>query len=241
MTLAHPMAVLPLGRLGLPTTALVVGSMVPDIPLFLDWSDGYEATHSLLGVLVVDVVLTALVVWLWYAAIRDALVDLAPAPVRARLVERARLTTREWLRVPVAGCLGAASHLLWDSFTHPGRWGPRNIEWLRTEHEGLLGLKWMQYSSSAVGLVVVAWVAVSYLRSLDPLPDTRDRAILSPLVLPAVVGVSGLVGLVSAARRAPDGLHAMAFDGVVNSLVTAVVLGAVACAAWQVVGRLRTA
>jgi len=241
MTLAHPMAVLPLGRLGLPMTALVVGSMVPDIPLFLDWPDGYEATHSMLGVLVIDVVLTVLVVWLWYAAIRDALVDLAPARVRGRLVERVRLTTREWQRVPFAGCLGAASHLFWDSFTHPGRWGPRNIEWLRTEHGGLLGLKWMQYSSGAVGLAVVVWVAVSYLPSLEPLPDTRDRAILSPLVLPAVVLLSGLVGLVSAALRATDGVPAMAFDGVVNSLITAVVLGALACAGWQVVGRLRTA
>ncbi|RHW25669.1 DUF4184 family protein [Nocardioides immobilis] len=64
MTLAHPAAVLPLGRLGLPMTALVAGSVVPDIPLFLWWVRGYELTHSLVGILVVDVVLAVGVVLL---------------------------------------------------------------------------------------------------------------------------------------------------------------------------------
>jgi hypothetical protein len=38
-----------------------------------------------------------------------------------------------------------ATHVFWDAFTHPGRWGPVHIEWLRTEHSGLLGLMWLQY------------------------------------------------------------------------------------------------
>jgi hypothetical protein len=34
LTLSHPAAALPLRRLGLPTAALVAGSMAPDVPLF---------------------------------------------------------------------------------------------------------------------------------------------------------------------------------------------------------------
>jgi hypothetical protein len=46
MTLAHPVAVLPLRRFGLPMAAMVIGSMVPDVPLFLRWSSGYQVSHS---------------------------------------------------------------------------------------------------------------------------------------------------------------------------------------------------
>ena len=37
-----------------------------------------------------------------------------------------------------------------------------------------------------------------------------------------------------------NGLHAMAFDGVVNSVIAVVALGLVARAAWQLVSRRRT-
>jgi len=238
MTLAHPAAILPLRRLGLPVTALAAGSMVPDIPLFLGWVRGYEVTHSVVGILVVDVVLTAGVVLLWFHLVRDALVDMAPEHVRSRLPARVRPTRRELLLVPVAGSVGAATHLLWDSFTHPGRWGPRHIEWLRTEHGGLLGLKWIQYASGVLGLVVVVWAVVRYVQSLTPLADDRGPSLLPPVVLPAVVMVSGLVGVTTAAIKVPSGFHAMAFHGVINSLIAAAALGLLASGAWQVAGHL---
>ena len=60
LTLSHPAAVLPLRGLDLPVTALVAGSMVPDVPLFLGWTRGYEVTHRLLGVVTVDPILATL-------------------------------------------------------------------------------------------------------------------------------------------------------------------------------------
>ena len=226
MTLAHPAAIIPLRRLGLPVSALAAGSMVPDIPLFLGWVDGYDVTHSLVGITVVDVALTVAVLLVWFSFVRDAVVDMAPASIRSRLAERARLTGRQWLLVPVAGCIGAASHLLWDSFTHPGRWGPRHIDWLWTEHAGLVGLRWAQYISGVVGLAVVTWAVVDHLRSLDPVPDARRPPVLPSAVLPAVVALAGLVGLVSAIRSVPQGFHPMAFNGVVDGLITLVAVGA---------------
>ncbi|WP_246383246.1 DUF4184 family protein [Nocardioides stalactiti] len=239
MTLAHPAAVLPLGRTGLPMTALAVGSMVPDIPLFLGWVHGYDVTHSLLGILVVDVVLTIGVVALWTVLLRDAVVDLAPAGVRERLAERGRLTARQWLLVPLAGSIGAATHFAWDSFTHPGRWGPEHIAWLRADHAGLPGLKWAQYASGVLGLAVVTWAAVRHLRSLAPARDPRVPRVLPREVLPAVLLAAAAVGLVSAARSIPQGFHAMAFNGVVDSLIAVTVLGVGACLVWQAVRQSR--
>ena len=210
--------------------------MVPDIPLFLgSWADGYQLTHSLVGIAVVDPILTMLVLLVWFSLFRDAVVDMAPAAIRSRLAERVRLGGREWLLVPVAGCVGAATHLFWDSFTHPRRWGPRHIEWLRADHLGLVGLRWAQYSSGVVGLVIVTWAVVHYLRTIDPPSDVdvRRPPVFPPTVLPGLLACSGLVGVVSAIRTIPDGFHPMAFFFVVNGLVALVLAGGVACVVWH--------
>ena len=65
MTLAHPMAVLPLRGYGLPTTALVIGSMVPDVALFADWKAGYDLAHSLPGIVTIDLVLATALTAIW--------------------------------------------------------------------------------------------------------------------------------------------------------------------------------
>ncbi|PWN01654.1 DUF4184 domain-containing protein [Nocardioides silvaticus] len=238
VTLAHPAAILPLRRIGLPVSAMVAGAMVPDIPLFVWWIAGYDATHSLVGILLIDPVVVTGVLLGWFLLVRDAAVDLAPGPVRARLAERARLTTRQWLLVPVGGAVGAATHLAWDSFTHPGRWGPDHIEWLRAEHAGLEGLRWAQYVSGVVGMAIVVWAVVAHLRSLPPLAEPRRARALPAPTLPAVVLASLGIGVVSTVRSVPEGFHVMAFNGVVDSLTAVVLLGAATCAVWQAV-RLR--
>ena len=221
-------------------TALVAGSMVPDIPLFMGWDQGYEVTHSLIGVMTVDIALTLGVLLVWVTAVRDAVVDMAPEPVRLRLPERARLTGREWLLAPLAAVVGVTTHVFWDAFTHSGRWGSRHVMWLSTEHAGLLGMRWLQYVSGVLGMAVVGWVAVHHLRSLPRAPDPRRPSVLPAFVMRAVVALSGLAGLVSAVLALPNGLHAMAFFGVVNSVIALVLWGLIACAAWQFVDRRRT-
>ncbi len=232
MTLAHPAAVLPLRWLGLPMSAMVAGSMVPDIPVFLDWRRGYDLTHSLLGILVVDVGLALCLLLVWFRFARDAAVDMAPEQIRSRLAARARLPRRQWLLAIPAASLGAATHFLWDSFTHPGRWGPDHIEWLRVEHAGLEGLRWSQYASGVVGLAIVILVSRAHLRSLDRRPP-RGPSLLPWVTLPAILAVSVAVGLVSVVLAAPQGFHVMAFYGVVNSVLALLSLGAFACAAWH--------
>lgn len=235
VTLAHPAAVLPLRWLPLPTTALVVGSMVPDLPVFLGSWGVYGVTHSWPGILTVDLLLTLAALALWFWFVRDAAVDMAPGPVRSRVAARFRPTAREWLLALPAACLGAATHVVWDSFTHPHRWGSRHVEWLRTDHAGQPGSKWLQYASGVVGLAVVTWAVVRHLRSLDPHGSTRPR-VLHRGALPAAVAAAGLVGLASAVLHAPD-LHDMAYHAVVHGLIGFVVLGLLACTVWHAVRR----
>ena len=233
LTLSHPAAVLPLRRLGLPMTAMVVGSMVPDVALYLGSRRGYDLAHSALGVVTVDVVGALVVVAVWFTVLRDPLVDLAPVAVRDRLAPSARLTRRQWQLAPVGALVGAISHVAWDSFTHDDRWGSDHVGWLRHNHLGLAGLKWAQYASGVLGLLVVGWFAIAYLRSLPPRDVHRPSRVMTPVAAAAVVVLAGATGLTSAVVKAPDGLHAMAFHGVVNTIIVCVVGGVLVCLAWQ--------
>ena len=122
MTLAHPVAVLPLRRFGLPMAALVIGSMVPDVPLFMGWSSGYQVSHSYTGVFTVNLIgalggLAIAVGLLVDAAIimvENIVHRLAGATTRRERRERARTRRRQrhgavggHHRGPVAGLTAA--------------------------------------------------------------------------------------------------------------------------------------
>ncbi|ROR90960.1 DUF4184 family protein [Nocardioides aurantiacus] len=160
ITLAHPAAVLPLRWLHLPLAAMVFGSMVPDVPLFMGWASGYALSHSLPGVITVNLMVALAGLCVWNAFVRDALVDMAPNPVRMRLAPRHRLTCRQWLVAPAAAVVGSLTHLAWDAFTHPGRWGVTHVAWLRADLGPLPGFKWAQYASGVIGMCVVLWAVL---------------------------------------------------------------------------------
>ena len=236
-TLSHPAAVLLFGRTGLPIAAMVAGSMAPDVPMFVPVPGAYGVTHSLLGVATVDVVFGTLGVVVWFSLVRDALVDVAPALVRERLAETARYSREQWFLVPLAVAMGALTHLVWDMFTHPDRWGAEHVPWLGETHVGLLGSAWAQYLSGALGFVVTAAWTVASLRART----RRTRASRVPelgvtslaFVLLATAAIAGA----SAFTRAADGLHAVAFRGAVLGTIV-LVIGVLALAAvWKVRAR----
>lgn len=232
-TLSHPAVVLPLRRLGLPMTALVIGTMSLDLPLYLGSRRGYEITHHPASIVTIDIALTLLVVAGWFTVLRDPLVDLAPAPIRSRLEPHVRLTRRQWVLAIPAAVIAAATHIFWDSFTHADQWGYNRVAWLREDHLGLSGLRWAQYGSALIGLAIVIAYAVVELRSLPPDRPRAPRA-LSPYALLGAVGLAVVAGLVTVVAAIPDGLYAMAFNGVVISLITLAVTVLAVCVAWHV-------
>src|SRR4051794_229088 len=81
---SHPAAVLPLIGLGLPPAALVIGSMVPDLPYFLPLGHGFQ-THTLVAVFTVDPLIGVICLALWSALIGPLAAAVAPVSVRRRL------------------------------------------------------------------------------------------------------------------------------------------------------------
>ena len=173
---AHPAVVLPLQRLGLPLSALVMGTLAPDAPVYLPVGVSYQTTHSGWGV-AVDTVIGLVLLWLWFALLRDAVVDLTPY-LRRRAPAEARLGRRAWLLAPLAVGVGAGTHVLWDSATHDWGFLVQELAFLREEYGPIPLYRWLQHSSTVAGSVVVAAYGVSWLsrRPVVPRPPAVGRS-----------------------------------------------------------------
>ena len=187
---AHPVVVLPLQRLGLPLSALVVGAVAPDAPVYLPVGVSYQTTHSGWGI-AVDIVIGLTVLWLWFALLRDAVVDLTPS-LRRRAPAQARLDRRAWLLAPVAVAAGSGTHVLWDSATHDWGFVVQELAFLRETYGPIPLYGWLQHVSTVAGSVVVAAYCMRRLSRqpvvLRPPAVRRTGLWLAPVPL-AMMGV----------------------------------------------------
>ncbi len=204
-TLAHPAAAVPLARLlkrrGV-LSALVIGSIVPDLAfVFRAGVERFE-THSVLG-LFWFCLPVGLLGYLWFHTLaKRSLVWLMPDAIRCRL--SASLAACEGLPdVPFAIVvsslmLGSVSHLVWDSFTHREGLVVEALEVLRASRLRTWGLnlplyKLLQYGSSVVGLALLAFWSWQWLRTAQP--DLRGS---EPRSWPRALGRSTIATVVLA-------------------------------------------
>ncbi|MFD3685652.1 DUF4184 family protein [Nocardiopsis sp. NPDC058631] len=158
-TLSHAAAVLPLARTRLPLSALVVGSVAPDLPYYLPLPVASATTHGPAG-LWLDVLLGGIVLTVYVYAIRDPVHALAgrvyePCPGEPG---SGRRPVRAAVLTVVALAAGSVTHLAWDSFTQTGGALVRAWPLLSTQVVGPhLLYNVLMYASSALGLAALAW------------------------------------------------------------------------------------
>lgn len=195
-TLSHAAAVLPAirrngtARWPLFPSALVAGSFAPDITYFADTvipgaMEFGSFTHTFLGVITANVLITALLVAVW-VLLREPLAALLPVRVRGRVHALAR--GQRWtrasfgasaaLRFGVSAALGAATHVVWDAFTHHSRWGTELLPVLSRSVGGLPVFQFVQYGSSALALVAIGWFVATGLRGTAPVPVPQEVPVL---------------------------------------------------------------
>ncbi|MFB6391832.1 DUF4184 family protein [Polymorphospora lycopeni] len=200
---SHIAAVLPLARVAwLVPSALVVGSMVPDLPYYLPLPVSATLTHSVAGVLGVDVLLGLLAFALWHGLLARFLTAISPARLRERLVRPATPRPRPVRLAPmlvVSLAAGAATHVLWDSFTHDGMWGATHIGWLAEPHLGMAGYRWAQYASTVAGAVAVAIWLFRWWRTAPPRNATGQRPPAGRMLVAAAWTAIGLTTVIGAA------------------------------------------
>jgi len=181
-TLSHAAAVLPLHRWSrqqLPLTGLMVGSMSPDFGYIFSYELSRPLTHSLSGLFIFSLPV-GLAAWLFYvAALEKATITLLSDRWHTRFAHTDAITLPLVLRAALAVFLGAATHLLWDSFTHRGTFMTDVLPLLLTRTPGLTWLPiyhLLHGLSSVAGLVILGY----WLRHLHRQPA---RSLVRPYTI----------------------------------------------------------
>lgn len=214
-TPTHVLAILPVAaikRQPLPFSALVIGSMIPDLPLFLPWSPGYGATHSAPGLVTACLPLGLACFLLFQLAIKRPLFAMLPAAVQSRCVSLMvpRLALRPGLIAwaCLAVVVGASTHVFWDSFTHRGRWGTHLVHALYETVPivggyAIPGYKLLQYGSTLIRLPCLALLLGAWLYRQTPEPVDEELALVGAskvAVCLAVLAIPISVGVISLCR-----------------------------------------
>lgn len=215
-TLSHPAAVLPLLRGPLVPTALVAGSLAPDVPYFSPlprsadaWYEPFvnaTTTHTWPGAFTVAVPTAAALLVLWWL-VRSPLGELvghraAGAGSSAPVPSRGTVTATGAVLVLVSLVIGVLTHVLWDSFTHGDGVVVERVGLLREPVLGSLELgRVLQHVSTVLGgaaLIVWGLRRSSRWRAGGGRLELRRRSVV-------VLAVLGLVALVTGATAAVAG------------------------------------
>lgn len=167
-TPTHILAIVPikLGFRALSFSGLAIGSMIPDLPMFFPFAS-YVFSHSMMGVFLFCVPVGLCVYFVFQFSIKNFLMDMLTNLYRSRLLEFKPAVYPKTLLAFVLLCvsiyIGAASHAIWDSFTHIDRWGtntfPVLLQPLNLMGVELPGYKLIQYSSTIIGFPLLILLA----------------------------------------------------------------------------------
>lgn len=237
LTFSHPAAILPLTGRRLPTAALVVGSMAPDLYYFVRMVASGRFGHTLLGLFVFCLPVGLVVLWIVDRILWEPMAALAPDGLRERLAAHPRpaLWTKDVLgATALAVLLGAVTHDLWDAFTHGGTWASAAIPALRqTADFGSLGTLHLyeiaQHASTAFGLIVLFAAGLFWWRR-------APRTAVSP-GLPTASRIAWLSSMaaVGAAAGLTRGVIRLNLSASVADLIGTTIVVSTAVAFWLAV------
>jgi hypothetical protein len=190
-TVTHTLAALPVASLWSrhgTFSALVIGTMVPDWPLYVPVSPAYEVTHSFSGLFTSCLPIGFVLAVFYHLALKEALFELLPRALKARVLRYVDgpsvMRVATLLGIAVAVLIGAATHLVWDAFTHRGAWGveliPQLYEaFIRIGHFNMPGYRLLQHGFTLLGFPV--FLAAFYIWYRKAELRTVPSARLSPL------------------------------------------------------------
>ncbi len=125
-TLAHPAAAIPLarplGRYGV-LSALVIGSVAPDLWYLAPWLVSRNQTHQFAGLFWFCLPAGCAIYWLYHRLMKVPLAFLFPPWISSRLVfflaGQPAMPRAPWSAVIASLFVGAATHVLIDPLSHP--------------------------------------------------------------------------------------------------------------------------
>ena len=237
-TASHAAAVLPFGS-RLSASALVIGAMLPDLPLFLPLPMGN--THTVLAALTVNLVAGLVLFVIWHGFLARPLDWFAPSAIRRRLSPaqqpglRRRLDSLSKIAVVVVSLLlGQATHLFLDLFTHPDTLVTARFEVFSAQVAGVPLYFLLQFGLSVVGLALVGLWALRWYRTSPEYPLSRQPSRLGKIAARGtVLGGSVAALLIAAYAAAGTDADTFLFRTSVATVVAAGLCGVLVAAVWH--------
>jgi hypothetical protein len=176
-TVSHAAVVLPFLRARpqlVSGTALVIGSAAPDFEYFIKMGVNSYYSHTLLAIFYFNIPITILLAFLFHGVVKKNLIENLPVYFQYRFNELKCLDfllyfkNNYWAVIISAG-MGAASHIIWDSFTHNDGFFAQRISLYKNIFIPFDGVRYplfygLQQISTYVGLLIV----IIYTLSLKP-------------------------------------------------------------------------
>jgi hypothetical protein len=180
-TVSHIAAVLPLKRLPLCFPALVIGAMSPDFTYVIEVFGPSIEAHSIYGILYFCLPVSWLVLFVYKSFLRYAWEKLFPW-----LNGESR--PYGWYVIPLSIILGAATHVVWDSFTHRHGYAVIHInalQWMlfRVGTYPVTVFKILQHGSTVGGGFAVAVGIYRAARRSDQRKFVTSKPTLAALVI----------------------------------------------------------
>lgn len=173
-TPAHPAIILPLLRSRyFSATGLIIGSISPDFEYFIKMSVDDAHSHTVAGLIYFDLPVSFLLAWIFHNVVKKNLISNLPVYFQRRSQHLLEHDFAKYIRTNprtfiVSALIGAASHLLWDSFTHNDTFITNNSFYRETfiPFEGVNYPLFyaLQHISTAIGLMVI----VVYFLTIKP-------------------------------------------------------------------------
>lgn len=176
-TLAHMAAALPFycWHKSISFEALLLGTMLPDFPYFLNGSQAVsEESHSWSGLLSYCLPWGLGIFALWYWLLKPAAIAL----LQPWLDMNAVVPSHEFQQFVKFGAmvilgllLGASTYLIWDGITHPDGFVARHVIWLQlpiniSNFDSMPLARFLQYESSFIGLSLLGWCAQAQVKKI---------------------------------------------------------------------------
>jgi hypothetical protein len=217
-TATHIAAILPIAKLWrwyIPFSALAIGSMMPDFPLFFPWGPDYWQMHSIAGAWSGCLPIGVACFLLFQCLAKAPMLAALPSFLQRRTARIARPALEPqlgfYLWVGAGVLIGAYSHILWDSFTHAGRWGTEQLPglhetWLTWRGINVPGYAALQYGSSVVFLPLMAILLGVWLWRQPPIESGTYPRLAAGWKLLVWLGAVGAVA--ANVARVASGLSA---------------------------------
>jgi hypothetical protein len=123
-TLAHPAIILPLARSKrFSITALITGSIIPDLEFFLQLRETENIGHHGYGIILFNFPLALITCFLFHNLLKKPLVNNLPQYAKVRATGALNVDWNSYskinkLSITLSLFTGIGSHITWDAFTH---------------------------------------------------------------------------------------------------------------------------